>query len=178
MNAATEADTWLCPDCTTDLKNPVRHPGAWRFCPFTGRPKGVRHVTPQEMQRRWNALQEALRDAHPSVAFMVLGVLKGWSQEIDQKSYLGRSSGTDVVPSFPNDAAEHAWELGRDDLVDMLRHTIEWKDHLVDLMTGQRALKSFDGKDMDPDLVVTDSDMACGGSGRRFLNRMKRLMEK
>lgn len=142
--------SWVCPDCTTDVSEPIKHIDVWKFCPFTGRPQGVLHVTPQEMQRRWDFAMERLQQLGDVSTFLVMGILRQWARGIDKTSYLGKGSGTDIIPDFPSDAAREAWQTGTQEIADLLRHTIEWKHHLVDLMTGERGQRSFDGRPMFP----------------------------
>ncbi len=163
--------TWICPDCTTDLSSTAKHSDAWRFCPFTGRPQGVLHVTPQEMQYRWNATMESLRRLGPKAEFLAMGLLHEWAAEIDHESYLGKGTGTSVIPDFPDEGTKEAWDAGRRDLVDLLKHTVEWRHHLVDLMTGERGLKSFDGKDIDPGMAEAADNAR--GFGKTLLALLK-----
>lgn len=141
--------SWICPDCTTDLQSPKRHDDAWRFCPYTGRPQGVLHITPQRMQRQWDALFADLQRVGPTAKYVALGALMAWSEDVRAVSYLGGSAQAVIRPQFPDDAAERAWNAGRD-LGAMLRRTTEWRNHLVDLLTGDRGRFSFDGKPFDP----------------------------
>lgn len=163
--------SWLCPDCTTDLSSPAKHSDGWRFCPFTGRPQGVLHVTPQEMQYRWNEAMASLRHLGEIPQFLAMGVLRGWAHDIDRESYLGKSRGTDFVPDFPTEQHHAAWMAGTHEIAPLLKHTLEWKHHLVDLMTGEHGLKSFDGKDIDPEMAKGAD--AARGFGRRLLSRLK-----
>ncbi len=136
--------TWICPDCTDDLESTKRHPDDWRFCPKTGRPKGVLHITPQELQRRWDTTMASIGRHGVPMRMFAMGVLHAWCREIEPDSYLGRSSGTAIVPDFPSGAARDAWECGTGEFHDLLCRTVEWKGFLVDLMMGQRGQHATD----------------------------------
>lgn len=142
----TVAADWICPDCTRDLSDVKKHPHAWRFCPYTGRPRKLLHSTPQAMQRDWDDFNERFGRFHPTVAAAILGVMVGYSDEMgpdgaDDFSYL---EGQERMRfEFEKKDENAAFRFGQRRVVHMLRTVVEWRRHLVTLAMGERRNASY-----------------------------------
>lgn len=130
---------WKCPDCCVDLDAPVLHPVSWRFCPFTGRPRGVLHVTPNTLQSRFTDLLVDAEEA--GVSDLVIGFIATQLQAVRDipSSYMRGSPHYIIAPDT---------DLGRlgEDLAEICERRLEIRDHLGDLLTGDRGTQRYDGQ--------------------------------
>lgn len=131
---------WICPDCTVDLTNVVHHPKGWRFCPFSGRPSGMLHITPTKLQRDWDGLLANTRRylGDRGEAFLC-GLLAQYASRIDAESYISGEEGP-LLFQWERREDRHAHNIGMC-VASFLERAVEWRTHMIGLMSGKRGLQ-------------------------------------